>query len=65
MCGLGIGVAAAIIAVLPALLHPTADRDYTMLLITLAGIAAAGLVATILAASLALKADLIPALRNE
>lgn len=63
--GLFIGVMAAGLAVLPALMAPGADVPYQSLGMTLAGVALSGLVWTAWACRSALKGNLLDALRKE
>jgi ABC-type antimicrobial peptide transport system permease subunit len=63
--GLAVGIMAAIAAVLPALLAPGAETHYVALAATLAGVFLSGLVWTWLATRLALRGELLKALRNE
>jgi len=63
--GLACGVAAAAVAVLPALRSPGAGVPYLFLIYTLAAVAASGLLWTWLAALVALRGPLLAALRNE
>jgi len=63
--GLFIGAAAAIIAVLPQLLHAPGALPLVSLGITLAGVVVFGLAATWFATSLALRGNLLESLRNE
>ena len=63
--GLAVGLLAAIIAVLPALLEPGAQLPYAYLALTLGAVFFCGLLFTLAAASVALRAPLLNALRNE
>ena len=63
--GLGVGLAAALAAVLPVLLAPGAQVHYFALGATLTGVLSAGLLWTWLATWLALRGELLKALRNE
>jgi putative ABC transport system permease protein len=63
--GLGVGVLAAVIGVLPALLSPGSQIPYASLAFTLAAVLANGLVWTWLATRFALRGRLLDALRNE
>ena len=63
--GLAIGVAAALIAVLPALLTPGANVPYATLAITLTAVLASGFLWTWGATLLALRGPLLDALRSE
>jgi ABC-type antimicrobial peptide transport system permease subunit len=67
LLGLGMicGVAAAVIAVTPALRSPTAAVPLASWLTTLAAVAASGILWTYLAAAAALRGNLLDALRNE
>jgi ABC-type antimicrobial peptide transport system permease subunit len=63
--GLGLGVISALVAVLPALLSPAHQLPYGSLAITLAAVLLNGLVWTWLATRVALRGNLLAALRNE
>jgi putative ABC transport system permease protein len=63
--GLFVGIVAAAIAVLPALLQPGTHLPYVQLAITLGAILIFGLLCTWLAARQALRLPLLAALRNE
>ena len=63
--GLGVGIVAAIVAVLPALLSPGAHVPYRSLALTLAAVLVNGLLWTWLATGYALRGNLLAALRNE
>ncbi len=63
--GLLAGIVAALAAVLPALLSLAAPVSYFSLAVTLGLVFASGILWTWLAARLALRGDLLPALRNE
>jgi ABC-type antimicrobial peptide transport system permease subunit len=63
--GLGIGVVAALVAILPVLLAPGAQVHYLSLAGTLAAVFVSGLGWTWLATWLALRGELLKALRNE
>jgi ABC-type antimicrobial peptide transport system permease subunit len=63
--GLLCGVASAVIAVLPALQSPTAALPYASWLAILAGVTISGILWTWLAATAALRGDLLAALRTE
>jgi putative ABC transport system permease protein len=63
--GLLAGIVAALVAVLPALLSLAAPVSYGSLGVTLGLVFASGILWTWLAARLALRGDLLPALRNE
>jgi len=65
LIGLAVGLVAAGVAVLPALLSPGAGVPYVSLAVTLAGILISGAVWTWLATALALRGRLLDALRNE
>ena len=62
--GIGLGVSAALVAVLPALLSPRGDLPYLSLSVTLGGVLVSGMIWTWAATSLALRGDLMDALRN-
>ena len=64
-CGLGIGLIAALAAVLPELLSPGAEAPWLSLALTLAAVMFSGAVWTWVAARLALRGKLLDALRNE
>jgi ABC-type antimicrobial peptide transport system permease subunit len=63
--GLGLGVLAALVAVLPALLSPGAEIPYGSLAVTLALVMFSGMVWTWLATRVALRGRLLDALRGE
>jgi ABC-type antimicrobial peptide transport system permease subunit len=63
--GLGLGVVAAAVAVLPALLSPAAQLPYASLGITLGAVLVNGVLWTWVATRAALRGDLLVALRNE
>jgi len=63
--GLAVGIFAALVAILPVLLAPGAEVQYRSLLAMLAGVFTSGLAFTWLATWLALRGDLLSALRNE
>jgi hypothetical protein len=63
--GLGVGLAAAVIGVLPALLSPGSQIPYLSLALTLVAVVINGLIWTWLATRFALRGKLIEALRNE
>ncbi len=63
--GLVIGIAAALLAVLPALLSPVAQPPWAIIVPTLVLLASGGLLWTWLATLAALRGGLLPALRNE
>jgi len=63
--GLGGGVLAAVVAVLPALLSPGVSAPYGSLALTLAAVAAVGAAFTWLASAMATRGPILPALRNE
>jgi len=63
--GLGVGVVAAVIGVLPALLSPGSQIPYGSLALTLSAVLLNGLVWTWLATRFALRGKLLDALRNE
>lgn len=63
--GLAVGITAAVAAVLPALLAPGAENHYVALIATLAGVFVSGLAWTWVATRLALRGELLKALRNE
>jgi hypothetical protein len=63
--GLAVGITAAVAAVLPALLAPGAENHYVALVTTLAGVLMSGLAWTWVATRLALRGELLKALRNE
>lgn len=63
--GLVCGIVAAVVAVTPALRSPTTALPLTSWLTTIAAITASGILWTYLAATAALRGDLLAALRNE
>ncbi len=63
--GLAVGITAAVAAVLPALLAPGAENHYVALIATLAGVFGSGLAWTWVATRLAMRGELLKALRNE
>ncbi|MEY2428271.1 MAG: putative transport system permease protein, partial [Verrucomicrobiota bacterium] len=63
--GLGIGLVAAAVAVLPALLSPGTQLPYASLAVTLGAVLLNGLLWTWLATRFALRGNLLAALRNE
>ncbi len=63
--GLGVGIVAAALGVLPALLSPGSQIPYASLALTLGAVLLNGLVWTWLATRLALRGKLLDALRNE
>ncbi len=62
--GIALGVFAALVAVLPALLSPRGDLPYFSLAGTLGAVLASGMIWTWAATSLALRGELLEALRN-
>jgi putative ABC transport system permease protein len=65
LAGLALGVLAAAIAVLPAVLAPTGQLPYASLAITLAAVLANGALWTWVATRFAVRGDLLAALRND
>src|SRR5207247_2411211 len=65
LAGLGIGMASAFVAVLPALLTPGRSLPYLSLGITLGAVLLNGLLWTWLSTSIALRGNLLRTLRNE
>ncbi|HMP83597.1 MAG TPA: ABC transporter permease [Verrucomicrobiota bacterium] len=65
MAGLALGVAAAAVAVLPTMLSPGSQMPYISLAITLCAVLANGALWTWVATKLAVRGDLLAALRNE
>jgi ABC-type antimicrobial peptide transport system permease subunit len=65
MSGLGLGVVAAIVAVLPAVLSPSAQLPYASLGLTLIAVLMNGFFWTWTATRFALRGNLLAALRNE
>jgi len=65
LLGLAVGVTAALVAVLPSLFRPGSELPYLQLGLTLGAVFACGLAWTLAAASRALKAPLLAALRSE
>lgn len=65
IAGLAVGVIAAVVAVLPALISPAAQLPASSLAMTLCAILLNGLLWTWLATRVAVRGDLLKALRNE
>jgi len=67
LLGMGLfgGVAAAVVAVAPAAASPGVDVPYGTLALTVAAVAASGVLWTVLATAAAVRGRLLPALRNE
>jgi len=65
LLGLACGVVAGVVAVLPSLRSPGADVPYVSLVLTLSAIVLSGVLWTWLATMLALRGQLLTALRNE
>ena len=65
LLGLAVGLTAALAAILPVLLAPGSRIHYTSLWVTLAGVLISGLLWTWFATWLALRGELLKALRNE
>jgi ABC-type antimicrobial peptide transport system permease subunit len=65
LLGLGSGVIAGLVAVLPALRSPGADVPYISLTLTLIAVLLSGIFWTWIATRLALRSPLLVALRNE
>ncbi len=65
VAGLGVGLVAALVAVLPALISPGTEIPYLSLSLTLGAILVSGIFWTYLAARAALRGKLLEALRNE
>lgn len=63
--GIGIGLGSALVAVLPALLSPGSALPYGTLMITLVAVVVNGLLWAIAATGLALRGNLLDALRND
>ena len=63
--GLAIGMSAALVAVLPVLLVPGAQIHTVALVATVGGVLSSGLLWTWLATRLALRGELLEALRSE
>jgi putative ABC transport system permease protein len=63
--GLALGIFSAAIAVLPAVISPARQLPYGSLAITLAAVLLNGLVCTWIATRVALRGNLLAALRNE
>jgi len=63
--GLALGIVAAVLALLPVLLSPSAQVSFLPLAATLGLVFLSGLFWTWAAARLALRGELLPALRNE
>jgi ABC-type antimicrobial peptide transport system permease subunit len=62
--GIALGIFAAVVAVLPALLSPRGDFPYVSLAVTLGAVLLSGMIWTWAATSLALRGELLEALRN-
>jgi ABC-type antimicrobial peptide transport system permease subunit len=65
LAGLLIGIIAALVAIVPALRGPVQQINYKELSITLALVCVSGLIWTWIAARIALRGELLKALRNE
>ncbi len=65
LAGLGVGVLAAAVAVLPSVLTPSGQLPYASLGVTLAAVLLNGALWTWVATRLAVRGDLLAALRNE
>ena len=65
LAGIGIGILAALFAVLPALLSPSAGIPYITILLTLLFVIVSGLLFTYVSTRIATKGELLSALRNE
>ena len=65
MLGLAVGVGAALLAVWPSLTTPGAQMPWRTLGWMLAGVLTSGMIRTWLAATVALRGKLLPALRSE
>jgi hypothetical protein len=65
LSGLGLGLVAAAIAVLPAFLSPSRQLPYGSLAVTLGAVLLNGAIWTWLATRVALRGNLLAALRNE
>ncbi|PYJ56928.1 MAG: hypothetical protein DME24_20730 [Verrucomicrobia bacterium] len=65
LLGLAVGIIAALVAVLPALISPRAGVPYLSLALTLGAVFLSGAVWTWIATALALRGRLLDALRNE
>ncbi|MBN1561607.1 ABC transporter permease [candidate division KSB1 bacterium] len=63
--GIAIGALSSLIAVLPSLLTPATELPYATVLLILAAIIGSGVMWIGLAAKMALRGELLPALRNE
>jgi ABC-type antimicrobial peptide transport system permease subunit len=63
--GLGLGLLAALIAILPAVLSPGGEIPWRSLPVTLSGVLLNGALWTWLATRVALRGELLAALRNE
>jgi len=63
--GLMIGIASALVAILPSLFSPRAELPVTSLAVTLGGVLLFGLLATWLATCAAVRGNLLEGLRNE
>ena len=65
LLGLGVGLGSALVAVLPSVLSPASEFPLRSMALTLGGVFAVGLVATLLATRWALRGNLLAGLRNE
>ena len=63
--GLAIGVASAVVAILPSLLSPRGELPVASLALTLGGVLLFGLISTWLATRVAVRGNLLEGLRNE
>jgi ABC-type antimicrobial peptide transport system permease subunit len=63
--GIVLGIVAALVAVLPVILSPRGDLPYASLAITLGAVLVSGMIWTFAATSLALRGELLEALRND
>ena len=65
LAGIGWGAVASFLAVLPALLTPGTSVPFSTIFLTFVAVLSSGLIWTGLAAHVAIRGDLLPALRNE
>jgi ABC-type antimicrobial peptide transport system permease subunit len=63
--GLGVGVGSSAVAIWPSLMAPGVEIPYGVLAVLLLGMAGAGFAWTLLASRLALRGNLVAAIRNE
>ncbi len=63
--GIVIGIVSALLVTLPALMRPGSNIPYPTIILSLCIVTANGIIWTYSATSMAIRKDLIPALRNE